>query len=198
MALSSLLMGNPSGWGGTSAAASSAPATFFGASPAAMAQAGSVLGIGGAISGGIGSFFSALGQKNALRFQAQMDDMNALHAASAGTDQASQVLQRGGQMMATEKAGMAANGVELGDGSAAQVVASTDTMRQVDANTTVNNAMQQAFSYQADATLKRAAASAISPAMQGFSTLLTGASNVASQWAMGAGGIKKTPFKGMK
>ena len=162
-----------------------------------LSQAGSIMGAGGAVAGGIGSFFSALGQKNALNFQAQMDDANALHAASAGTDQASQILQRGGQMMATQKASMAANGVELGDGSAAQVVASTDTMSQVDANTTVNNAMQQAFSYQADATSKRAAAGAISPAMAGFGTLLTGASSVAAQWAMGQTGIKK-PAPGVK
>ncbi len=167
------------------------------AGAAQLSQAGAIFGVGGAITGGIGSYFSALGQKNALRFQAQIDDQNALHTASAGVDQASQVLQRGGQMMATQKASMAANGVELGDGSAAQVVASTDTMRQVDANTTVNNAMQQAFSYQEDATAKRAAASAISPAIAGFATLLSGASNVASQWGLSQTS-KPRPFAGVR
>jgi hypothetical protein len=162
---------------------------------AKMAQVGGVLGLGGAISGGIGSYFSALGQKNALKFQAQMDDMNALHAFSAGTDQASQVLQRGGQVMGEQRAGMAANGVVTTDGSASQVLESTDTMRQIDANTTINNAMQQAAGYQADAVAKRANASAISPGLQGFSTLLTGASNVASQWALGSKGLgaRKVP-----
>ncbi len=148
------------------------------------ANAGLYTSIGGAAMGGVGSFFSALGQKNSLNFQAQMNDANAFHAGNAGFEQGSQVLQRGGQMMATQRANLAASGVDITDGSAAQTIASTDVMRQVDANTTVNNAMQAAFGYQAQATMERAAAKSISPISTGFTSLLDGATKVGSQWAL--------------
>ncbi|CAB5162183.1 hypothetical protein UFOVP152_10 [uncultured Caudovirales phage] len=147
------------------------------------ARASLALSIAGGISGTIGSYYSALGDKRALQLQAEMADRNALHAATAGTEQASNVLQRGAQLMSTQRANMAANGVDLTEGSPAAVIESTDTMRQVDANTTINNAMQEAFGYRAEATMKRGAADAISPAMQAGTTLLDSASKVASQWA---------------
>ena len=156
----------------------------FSGNLASLTQAGAVMSAGSAVASGIGSYYSALGQKRALQFQAQTDERNALHAATAGEDQASQVLQRGGQMMSTQRAGFAANGVDITDGSAAQVIGSTDVMRQIDANSTVNNAMQQAFGYRTDATMKRGAADAISPGLSGITTLLSGASKVASTWAM--------------
>jgi hypothetical protein len=56
--------------------------------PTALAQFGLITGVGSAISGGIGSFYSALGQKQALQFQAQVADQNALHAATAGEQRA--------------------------------------------------------------------------------------------------------------
>ena len=172
----------------------------MGISNAGIAKFGLISGIGGAVSSGIGSYYSALGDKRALQFQADMADRNALHAASAGEEQASNVLQRGAQVKGAQKAAMAANGVDLTEGSPAAVLASTETMRQIDANTTINNAMQEAFGYRSDATMKRAAASAISPAMQGVTSLLDGASKVAGQYAMGkklgvydSAGGKKVP-----
>jgi len=143
------------------------------------------MSIAGATSKTVGSYYSALGDKRALQLQSQMADRNALHAASAGEEQASNVLQRGAQMMSTQRANMAANGVDLTEGSPAAVVASTDVMRQIDANTTINNAMQEAFGYRAEATTKRAAADAISPGMAAATTLIDQASKVASQYTMG-------------
>jgi hypothetical protein len=49
-------------------------------------------------------------------------------------------------------------------------------MRQNDAATTMNSAMQEAFGYQTDAAMKRATAGAISPVMSGVTTLIDGAS----------------------
>jgi hypothetical protein len=151
--------------------------------PAALSQFGLISGIGSAVSGGIGSYYSALGQKQALQFQAQVADQNALHAATAGEQRAGQVLQQGSQIEGSQRAGFAANGVDLTEGSPAAVLASTEVMRQNDAATTMNNAMQEAFGYQTDAAMKRATAGAISPVMSGVTTLIDGASKVGSQWA---------------
>jgi hypothetical protein len=151
--------------------------------PAALSQFGLISGIGSAVSGGIGSYYSALGQKQALQFQAQVADQNALHAATAGEQRASQVLQQGGQIESSQRAAFAANGVDLTEGSPAAVLA-TEVMRQNDAATTMNSAMQEAFGYQTDAAMKRATAGAISPVMSGVTTLIDGASKVASQWAL--------------
>lgn len=157
----------------------------MGISNAGLAKFGLISAIGSAVSGGVGSYYSALGDKRALQFQADMADRNALHAASAGEEQASNVLQRGAQIKSTQRANMAANGVDLTDGSPAAVLASTETMREIDANTTLNNAMQEAFGYRSEATMKRGAASAISPGVQGFASLLDGASKVATQYSAG-------------
>lgn len=151
--------------------------------PAAMAQFGLISGIGSAVVSGIGSYYSALGQKQALQFQAQIADQNALHAATAGEVRASQVLQQGAQIESSQRAGMAANGVDLTEGSPAAVLSSTEVMRQNDATTTMNNAMQEAFGYQTDAAVKRATSGAISPVVSGFTSLVGQASTVAGQWA---------------
>ena len=159
------------------------------ASASKLSQFGMITGIGGAVTSGVGSYFSALGQKNSLNFQAEMDQANALHAADAGTTQAANVLQKGAQVMSEQRASFGANGVDINDGSAAQVIASTDVDRHIDANTTINNAMQEAFGYRTSAIMKKAAASAISPATAGITTLISGASSVASQWAYGQLGM---------
>jgi hypothetical protein len=159
------------------------------ASASNLSKFGMISGIGGAVTSGVGSYFSALGQKNSLNFQAQMDQANALHAADAGTTQAANVLQKGAQIMGEQRASFAANGVDINDGSAAETIASTDVDRHIDANTTINNAMQEAFGYRASAQLKTAAASAISPVTAGLTSLLTSASSVAGQWAYGKLGV---------
>lgn len=143
------------------------------------------MAVAGGVSSTVGSYYSALGDKRALQLQAQMADRNALHAYSAGTEQASNVLQRGAQIESSQRASMAANGVDLTEGSPAAVLASTEVMRQNDANTTINNAMQEAFGYRAEAMTKRAAADAISPGMAAGATLLDQASKVASQYTLG-------------
>ena len=151
----------------------------------------------GAVSSAVGAYNSASMQKDALGFAASMADLNA-----RVSEQGAQVeLQRGEReyqssrlktagLKGRQRASLAANGVDLGVGSAAEILTSTDVMGEIDANTIQANAVRSAWGYRAQATnykneaqMKRAGASSISPGMAAFSTLLTEGSKVGMSYA---------------
>lgn len=150
----------------------------------------------GAASNTIGSYFTARGQQTALRYQADIADTNArLSELSAQSEllrgqreeQASRL--RTAQLKSTQRAALAANGIDLGQGSAAEILTSTDFMGEVDANTIAANAVRQAWGYrtqgmnfQNEALMKRSTAGAINPGMTAATTLLGEAGRVATSW----------------
>lgn len=152
--------------------------------------------VGGAIQSGIGSYYAAKSQKSALNAAAGIADTNAriaeLGAQSAlqqGEKEVGRLTLRAGQIKSSQRAAMAANGVDLGVGNAAEVQASTDIMKEIDANQITANAVNnawgirtQAVSLKNEALTKRAAASGISPGMAAGTSLIGGASKVASSW----------------
>ncbi len=163
----------------------------------------------------IGARASAIGQQNALNGNADLADINArlaeLGAQStmlAGTRQAGSILLKGGQVKSSQRANMAANGIDLGSDTATNVLTSTDVMKEVDADTAMANAVRQAWgyrtqetNYQNDALIKRSLASAINPNQVALASFLDGAGKVASSWyslnkvgAMDNGfGLRTTP-----
>jgi len=156
------------------------------------------LQIGGMLSSTIGSFFSAETQKYQLKTQAIIADTNAriaeLGAQSAlnqGQHEIGNLTLKAGQLKSTQRTSMAANGIDLGEGNAAEVLASTEIMKEVDKNTIQANAVRSAWGYrmqgtnfQNEALTARNASSAISPWMAGASTMLGKATDVASSWYM--------------
>jgi len=144
----------------------------------------------------IGARSSAIGQQNALRGNADLSDINArlaeLGAQStmlAGTRQAGSILLKGGQLKSTQKANMAANGIDLGSDTATNILTTTDVMKEVDADTAMANAVRQAWGYRTqatnytnDANIKRSMADAINPNQVALATFLSGAGQVASSW----------------
>lgn len=158
------------------------------------------LGLGGqvfgAVTGAFGSFYAAKSKKANLEFQADMADINARileqgaqSALLQGQHETMRVTMRAGQVKANQRAAMAANGVDIGVGSAAEVVASTDIMKEIDANTIKANAVRSAFGYRSqavgvknEAIMGRAQAKNISPFASGMSSLLSSAGNVADAW----------------
>ena len=81
--------------------------------------------------------------------------------------------------------------MDLGEGSAARVLATTDIMGQIDANTIAANATRTAWGYRTqgtnfknEASMKRSAAGGMNPGLAAGTTLLTGANAVASNWYM--------------
>jgi len=162
-------------------------------SASAIAFGSSVFSAG---TGAIGSYNGAQSQQNNLRFQATMADTNAriaeLGAQSAlnqGQQQIAVQTMKAGHIKSSQRASMAANGVDLGVGSAAEVQASTDIVKEIDTNTLNANAVRSAFGYrtqalsfQNDALMKRAGADTIDPGMSAFTSLLGSAGNVYSAW----------------
>lgn len=150
----------------------------------------------GAAANTVGSFYSARGEKSNLRFQAELADQNAKIAelgAQSALQQGQREVQRAklntAQLKSAQKVAMAANGIELGEGTATQILTSTDIMGEEDANTIEVNAARNAWGYRTQkmnyenqAAMGRATASAISPGMNAGTSLLSNAGAVANQW----------------
>lgn len=151
---------------------------------------------GGALTSAIGAYSSAQSQKSAMGYQAGIDDINAKQAELSaqqelykGNAAVAQVTQRAGQIKSSQRASMAANGIDLGTGSAAEVLTSTDIMKEQDTNTLTANAVRAAWGYrtqatnfQNDALMKRAGADSIDPLLSGATSLLGSAGSIANNW----------------
>lgn len=163
-----------------------------------MANAALGLQAFGATSNAIGGYFQAGASKANLNSQAAMADSNARlaelgaqSALSQGAQQSASLTLKAGQLKSRQRASLAANGVDLGVGSAAEIQASTELMKEVDKNQLELNALRNAWGYRAqgvnyqnEALAKRAQAASTSPAMALAGGLLSGATSVASSWYM--------------
>jgi len=153
----------------------------------------------GVLLGAFGARSAAVGQRNALRFQADIADVNArtaeLSAQSAllaGQQQQQRVMLRAAHVKSSQKVAMAANGIDMaGSDTATNMLASTDFMAQSDALTINANAIQQAnairmqkVNAENEAMIKRATAEGINPDMAFTSSLISGAGQVAANWYM--------------
>lgn len=132
------------------------------------------------------------------RYQAQVALNNqkiagqyAQQATADGEDQVAAKQEQTAQMVGSERAAMAANGVELNSGSALRIQGDTARLGEVDALTIRNNAARAAYGYQLQgvsygqqASLDESAASSAVTAgnLNAFSSVVGGASSVASQW----------------
>ena len=150
----------------------------------------------GAAMGTVGSYYSAQNTKSNLQMQANLADTNAqiaeLGAQSALAQGAKEEQRSRLQTTALKKSqrvAMAANGVDLGQGSAAEILTSTDLMGDIDANTIKANAVRNAWGYRTQATnyqnqalMNRASAGAISPGAGAVASLLGSAGSVGQSW----------------
>lgn len=165
-------------------------------STASLGKASLGLGIAGMLSGAVGSFYSAKSTKNQLKYEAAIADINASLSEKAaqqelqrGQFEVGQITRRAGQVKGSQRASMAANGIDLGVGSAAELQASTDLMKEQDARQAEINAIAGAWgyrtqgaNYKSDALMSRASSSSINPGVSAGTSLLGSAGSVASQW----------------
>ena len=177
--------------GATPAAASSA---MTGAQ--ALSIFGSVAAVFGAINSAYGAYSSARSTKSSLEYQSAMSALNAEQAEKtaqsvlqAGEQAQSQVALRAGKVKASQKVSQAARGVQIGVGSAAEEIATTDLMKEADMLTINANATRQAWAarmqatgYASESLMQGTSAESLSPASAAFSSLLTSAAAVAPQW----------------
>lgn len=176
----------------------------------AFSTMGPIFAITGAISSAIGSYYSAKTQQNQLKsqaltmdFQKSISQINARQAEfsaqtmlESGNRQVGVITMRAGNVKSGARASMAARGIQLGEGSAADVIATTDLMKEIDALNISANAVQaaesartQAQNYQTQATMQGVSsanlltsAGSISPGMSAGTSLLGSASTIASTY----------------
>lgn len=178
-----------------------APTTGGGSEAAAAAGVGiSLIGLASSV---YSSWQSAKFQKQQLANEAELADINAKIAEQgaetatiAGQKQESAIRSRTAQVKSSQRAGLAASGVDLGTGSAANVLTTTDVMGEMDANTAAINTLMSAWGYRTQASnfrssaaMSRANSSAISPGSAAVSTFLTSAPSVALGWYKASKGV---------
>lgn len=165
--------------------------------------------IAGAVTSTVGAYNQAKGAKASANYQAavarnnaQMAEWQAEDAVTRGqTARQKQQLQTNA-LKGRQRAVMAERGIDLGEGSALNILTDTDFFGKIDANTVEANAAREAFGYKstannflAEANAQSARASSIKPGMSAMTSALTGAGAVASSWySFSSKGA--TPFSG--
>lgn len=181
----------------------------MGFNTATMGGASLALQAGGLLTSTVGSLYSARSQASGLGHQANLAEINAriadLGAESAleqGKQQVAERTLRAGQERGAQRAALAANGVALNEGSAAEIQASSALIKEIDANTLRANATRSAWGYRmnagnlrTEAVMARATARGINPVGSAATTLLGGATNVATSWygLQRSGALKPAP-----
>lgn len=154
------------------------------------------LQLGSAVTGGIGSYFSAAGQRANLKASASAADLNARIAEMQGQDalrtgqrqeQASKIATR--NTRDAVRAGYAAQGIDLASETAINVITSVDTIGEIEANTINANAARAAWGYktqgtqfEAEAATRRATSKGISPVGSSATSLMNSAGDIAKSW----------------
>ena len=148
----------------------------------------------------VGTYASASTQRAAAYYQANMLDLNAQMAERAaqgelqrGQREEQSVRLRTAQLKSSQRVALAANGVDLGQGTATDILTSTDVMGEMDANTVAANALRSAFGYRTQALnytneARTRRESAPSPGMALATSLMGSATSVSEKWT----GLQKT------
>ena len=168
-----------------------------------MAHDGNILNYAGLAAQGfsvgasaVASYNKSLAEKYALDYQAKVAQNNAVlaewrasDAINRGQVETARTQLRTRQLKGTQRANLAAKGIDLSEGSALNLLTDTDVIGAIDANTTTDNAAREAYGYKQEAANYkgnadnlRKQAKSTSPFGASFSTLLTGATGVASSW----------------
>lgn len=166
-----------------------------------MANSGQSFGYGSLIGMGIGTVISAFGsiglasKQNAIaQSQANIARLNAQQALFASqlrmraqeNDQVRLTL-KAGQTKSSQRAAIAANGLQTNVGSAAEMLASTDIIKEIDSNQIRENALRDSWGLKTQAlNFENQAlsydASKVSPGSAFGTTLLQGASQIANRY----------------
>jgi hypothetical protein len=182
---------------------SGAPYAFGGSSPAstssiftpantnlALGAVGGAFSLIGALSKANNTITADNAQADQLLANAKNAEGAAASAVTTGIAQAANVETKGAQTVASQRAAMAANGVDVtAAGTAQNVQESTKYITDQNVQTITANAARAAMGYTqqeqsdiANSAAYRAAGASVSPLLSGASSLLTSATGVASNW----------------
>lgn len=185
---------------GAAAAGTAAAGTAATATSAALVSALQLASLGAGI---IGTGFSAYGAMQGAKAQKATATAEAKIAANnqkMAEWQAQDALKRGGeqdvenrrrykQLGGSQRAALASNGVDIGEGTALDMLEDTSILESVDSQRIRDNAQRDAYgfrfqgqNYSAQSSIYSSTASGYNPLTAGGMTLLTGATDVADRW----------------
>ena len=132
---------------------------------------------------------TARAKANIARINAQMMERHAQGILRAGEKKIMQTTMAAGKVKHSQRAALAANGIAVGEGSAAEILASTDIVKEIESNEIKSEATRnawgarmQAVGYEGQALM--AEAQRQSAGLAFGTTLLAGASQVANSYMM--------------
>lgn len=94
--------------------------------------------------------------RQTAEINARIAELGAQSALAQGEQQSNTLSLKAGQLKSTQRAAMAANGIDLGVGNAAEIQASTDLMKEIDMNQIKSNAISNAWGYRTQGAAKLA------------------------------------------
>lgn len=176
-----------------------------------MTVVGPLMSIFGAATSAIGSFYAVQSQQNQLKMQAQNQrfaaEMGRINQQQArfvageigreGQRVSGRYTMQAGQARAAARAGLAARGAALGEGSAREILASMDVVKEID-RLTINSATvrqqeeakMRAFNLGVGATMAdvsamnlQGMAGSLSPGLGLATSLLGSAAQIGGSWA---------------
>lgn len=133
-------------------------------------------------SSAFGAFNQASLQKRLAEQNAQMAEMAAQDALYQGQIAAHQSQRQHAQLKGSQRASLAANGVELSEGSALNLLTDSDFMKQQDTAMIQLNAARLAWGYRTQGLNYRRQAAFSNPLGAGLGSLLGSAGQVAPHW----------------
>lgn len=127
-------------------------------------------------------------QKQQFEFNKQIAEMQSKDAIRRGDSEARKVRKAGKQIIGSQRAALAAQGIEIDSGSALDIQGDTAYLSEMDALTIKNNAAREAWGYKMDALQSGYQGQMAQYAAQNKarSTLLTGGLGFASGMMDGA------------
>lgn len=128
-----------------------------------------------------GAYEGAVAQKISNRVNADIATYQASQAITNGQTNVETSELSTAQVKGQQRAAMGANGVDLGSGSATDVLASTDLLGERDTATIMDNALRTAWGYKVQAAQYANANRSIHPGLAAFSSLLGSASSTQGQ-----------------
>lgn len=131
---------------------------------------------------------AALGRAGAADFNAVISEQGAQQALDQGQFEGSALSLKAGQLKGTQRARLAASGVDLGQGNAAEIQVSTDMMKALDMSTIAANAARSAWGYRVQAANYTWAAEA--------ERLTASQLNSNADLALSQGGLRASAYNG--
>lgn len=140
------------------------------------------LSAGSAVLGAAGAYQQSSMAKKVAEVNASTAEMNAQDAQRRGEQDAQRIARQGRQVQGQQRAALSARGIDIGEGTGADLIDQTDFFSLADQATARDNAAKEAWNYRAQRNSYQAQADAQKPGMAAFSSLLGSAGSVADKW----------------